>query len=165
MKDYESDESKETGKRDSVLAREFAREYVAQKGNSTRAYRKVFECSRQYAHRMLDAWMERPEVRLAIEKYTSADESGAIASPGEVMRTLTVILRVSSDKERLKAAELMLKMRGQLDPKPKAQITNQFALPPGAFEAAKRLPPSALEDEIRRGAEIEVVVSDPKEKE
>lgn len=168
-----SDEQHETGRREKQLAVEFAREYVALKGNSIRTYMKVFEVSRQYAYRMIDAWMERPEVRQAIERYTSSDESGAIASPGEVMRTLTDILRgrkdkegnsIGSDKERLKAAELMLKMRGQLDPKPKKQEANPFALPAGAYAEAKALPPGDLEDAIRGGANgemrVEVTVKD-----
>lgn len=103
-----------TGETDSQLAFRFSLEYVKSYGDSVKAYMKTFGVSRQRAHIKVDDYMRNPAVVYCISQVTAPTET--IASAGEVLAAVTTEMRNAPDaKDRLRAAEMMLKVRGHMD--------------------------------------------------
>ena len=110
----ESPESITTGESDSQLAFRFALEYVKAYGDAVKAYARTFSCSRQRAHVKVDDYLRTPAVKFCLAQVTAPTET--IASAGEVLASITSEMRVAPDsKDRLRAAELLLKVRGHMD--------------------------------------------------
>jgi len=103
-----------SGEFDFRLARRFALEYVRSYGDPVKAYVKTFGVTRQRAHQAVDAYLKTDRVRVCIADATAPTET--IASAGEVLSAVTHELRDAPDsKDRLKAAEILLKVRGHMD--------------------------------------------------
>jgi hypothetical protein len=147
-----SDESLESGIYDSTLAKKFALEYVKSYGNPLKAYMRTFGVTRQSAFKNVDAYMQNECVRICIAKVTAPTET--IASAGEVLAAITSELRTAEDsKDRLKAAEILLKVRGHMDrDKSKKQAGTGAMVLVAMVKQYANKSPAALEAELIGGA-------------
>jgi hypothetical protein len=152
----ESIESSRMGRGEVALANEFARVYVSMSGQAVKAYAKVFNCTRQNALCYIDAYMDRQEVKDALAKVTAPTEF--IAEPGEVLQKLTTILRAAQPKEALKAAELLLRVRGQLDRQKREKKDPITVMIQERIKAAAALSPGDLEKQLTAGDANEEVI-------
>lgn len=163
---YPSNESLESGVYDSALAKRFALEYVKTYGDPIKAYMRVFGVTKQAAHPKIDAWMNTECVRIALRTVTAPTET--IASAGEVLAAITNELRGAEEpKDRLKAAELLLKVRGHMDREKRKNTANQAPMmlvamvkqyankSPAQLEAELIGGGHALRDSNRDGGEIQ----------
>jgi hypothetical protein len=144
------------GRGEVALANEFARVYVSMSGQAVKAYAKVFNCTRQNALCYIDAYMDRQEVKDALAKVTAPTEF--IAEPGEVLQKLTTILRAAQPKEALKAAELLLRVRGQLDRQKREKKDPITVMIQERIKAAAALSPGDLEKQLTAGDANEEVI-------
>jgi hypothetical protein len=119
-------ESLLTGEMDYSMAKRFALEYVRFYGDPIKAYMKTFSVSRQRAHLLVDEYLDSACVKICIAKVTAPTET--IASAGEVLASITQELREANEsKDRLKAAEILLKVRGHMDRDKKSKVAGSAA--------------------------------------
>jgi hypothetical protein len=134
------------GQSDAILAKEFARNYVLANGSAVKAYCKTFDCKRVNALTYIDAYLERADVQREI-KFVLKKADG-IAEPGEILQKLSNIMRTGSDKDSLKAGELLLRVNGKIDRVRKDKKNDQYVLTADLIKKMAGMSPRQLEAEL-----------------
>ena len=112
-----------------IKQEKFCREY-ASSGNAVKSYISAYEKNNSYSaagvesHRLL----KNPKIQARLKELDEVHKTKKIAQAEEIQIAMTDLLRNGTSKEKLKAAEILCKIKGMFVSKQELEITNSVPI-------------------------------------
>lgn len=102
----------------------------AKSGNAVQSYISAYEKNQSYScagvesHRLL----KNPKIQARLKELDEVHKTKKIAQAEEIQIAMTDLLRNGTSKEKLKAAEILCKIKGMFVSKQELEITNSIPI-------------------------------------